>query len=228
MASNPFGITQVDVPSMLSLYEGVKRSRLEDLYRQKMFERQERTDAREEQDYQRQTQAREAIQRGAKPDEVIALDPKLGFDYASHAATLEKSKREEIARRADDVGSAALYLSELTPDQMAAQWDGVLDRLIERGYTDLEAYKGKPNRAALGPIIAASQEAVKAYLAGQQKDDEMALRERQIGISQGNLDLARQREARVTKWGPQPLIGMIGAGSIPGGRGQNDTSDLDY
>jgi len=196
--ANPYGIEQVSVPGLLQMYEGVKRSRLEDVFKQRQYERQAKADERQakmdtraDEEYERGSKAREAIGRGAKPEEVIALDPETGFSYAKHAASLAKDKREEIARRADDVGSAAIYLSQLPEQQMAQQWDAVIDRLVGSGYTDLAAYKGKPNRAALGPIIAASQEAVKAYLQQKNAADDDRRADAQLGVSRGNLAVAQ-------------------------------------
>lgn len=214
MASNPFGITQVDVPGLLSTYAGMKRQSLQDAYTQAAFQRQQTQDARADQEYTRAQRARDLIAQGAKPEDVIAADPATGFQYATHAAALTKAQREEQAKRADDVGSAALYLAQLPDKDMAAQWNGVIDKLVGEGYSDLAAYKGKPDRNTLGPIIAASQDAVKAYAAHLKDSGDAAERARHDrfmeGIAGGNLDLSRKREARVTKWGPQPLLGTIG------------------
>lgn len=244
MASNPFGITQVDAPGLLQMYTGLQRQGLEDQYRRAAFERQQKADARsdvlvgrEDADFARAETARGLIAKGAKPEEVIAADPTTGFSYATHAAAIEKSKREEQAKRADDVGSAAVYLSSLPEKDMAVQWDSVIDKLVAQGYTDLAAYKGKPNREALGPIIADSEKAVTAYIAHMKDSRDAAHREkhdsfmegiarRNSDIGAGNLGLARTREARVAKWGPQPLFG---GAAIPMPTGTPpDNSDLNY
>ena len=233
MASNPFGITQVDAPGLIQMYTGLQQERMRSGLLRANFLRQQKLDARADTEYNRGEAARNLIAQGAKPEDVIKADPETGFAYASHATALEKAKREEQAQRADDVGSAAVYLNSLPDKDLATQWDGVIDKLVASGYTDLAAYKGKPNRAALGPIIADSDKAVKAYVSHLENSTDAAekakhdtfmegIAARNSSISAGNLDLSRKREARITKWGPQPLIGTIGV------QPPSNTDDLDY
>lgn len=224
--AGPFGIVQVDAPGLLEMYTQRQRQGLEDRYRQAQFDRQARLDQRAEDEYSRTASAREAIARGAKPEEVIALDPDTGFSYAKHASSMAAAQREAAVTRADAIGNAARFVQSQPPAQQAAAWDQAIDGLVAQGYTDLAEAKGRYDAAALPGYIAASQDAVKAYMEGIQKDRVFSETQRHNrateGTAAGNLSLARQREQRVTKWGPQPLIGMM-PGGIP-----TDNSDLEY
>ena len=48
MASNPFGITQVDIPGLIGMHQQLRRQRLEELYTAKKMEREDREFQREE------------------------------------------------------------------------------------------------------------------------------------------------------------------------------------
>lgn len=48
MASNPFGITQVDIPGLIGMHQQLRAQRLEELYRAKKIEQQDREFQREE------------------------------------------------------------------------------------------------------------------------------------------------------------------------------------
>lgn len=46
MATNPYGITQVDVPGLIGMHQQLRAQRLEELYKAKAMERQDKEDAR--------------------------------------------------------------------------------------------------------------------------------------------------------------------------------------
>lgn len=48
MASNPFGITQVDIPSLLGIHQQAKQRRLEEMYKSRQFEIEERKQDRQD------------------------------------------------------------------------------------------------------------------------------------------------------------------------------------
>lgn len=230
MASNPFGITQVDAGGLLQGYIQQKRQSLADQYTRAAFERQMKQDARADASDARMDTARALIAKGAKPEEVIAADPALGFQYQSHAASLEKEQRAQQGQRAHAVGNAAMFISRLPATEQPAAWDQAIDQLVGQGYTDLAAYKGHYDPKALPALIAASADASTAYLGQSDKDAAHQLQVQQFqeaqrhnrvgeGVAGAHLKLDRDREARVTKWGPQPLFGA----SLP-----QNTDDLNY
>lgn len=61
MDSNPFGITQIDVPGLLSTYTGMRRQNLQDQYTQAAFQRQQTQDARADEEYQLEKDKRAAM-----------------------------------------------------------------------------------------------------------------------------------------------------------------------
>jgi hypothetical protein len=228
--ADPFAIlanSQVDVPSLLNAYTEQKQRGIENQYRQQALARQQKMDQRADTEYEGNQRARGLIASGAKPEEVIAADPTLGFDYAKHSGTLAKEARAKAAERADAVGTAALMVQRLPQAQQAQAWDQAIDGLVGRGYDDLAAYKGHYDPAKLPVLIAESEKAVGHYLTTEQQDRQFGETARHNrageGIAGANLDLSRQREARVTKWGPQKLVV---AGVMPQGNG--DDLDAKY
>lgn len=222
MASNPFGITQVDAPGLLQMYTGLQRQSLEDQYRRAAFEHTQKLDQRADSEYTRQEHARDLIAHGAKPADVIAADPATGFQYASHAAAIDKDQREQQAERAHAVGNAAIVVSRLPAAEQPAAWDQSIDQLVRQGYTDLAPYKGHYDPKALPALIAASAEASTAYLGQSDKDRAYqetvrnhkateATAAANAGTEAAGLRIRQHAEDRVTKWGPQPLFGTVGS-----------------
>lgn len=221
MADNPYGITQVDVPGLMQNYIGLQRQQMQDRMLQSQFLRQQKLDSRADTEYGAQQHARELIANGAKPDEVIKADPTIGFAYATHAAQIAQANREAQGVRAHAVGNAAMFVSRLPATEQPAAWDQAIDQLVGQGYTDLAPYKGHYDPKALPGLIAASAEASKAYigesdadrahqLAVQKFNEDQRHNKASEGNAAGHLVLDNKREARVTKWGPQPLFGTIG------------------
>jgi hypothetical protein len=222
MASNPFGITQVDAPGLLNAYVGLQRQQMQDRMLQANFLRQQKMDERGDAEYEAQQKARGLIAQGASPTDVIKADPATGFAYATHAAQIAQAQRELQAQRAHAVGNAAMFVSRLPPEQQPAAWDSAIDQLAQQGYTDLLPYKGHYDPNALPALIAASAEASAAYLGQSDKDrtyqETVRAHKAEEANRAGHLSLDQQREARITKWGPQPLFGVMPTG---------DGSDLD-
>lgn len=225
--AGPFNITQVDAPGLLQMYDQRQRQGIEDMYRQRLYERQAKMDARTDDEYSRKEKARAAIAAGAKPEEVIAADPELGFSYATHSAAIAKDHREELGKRAHAVGTAAMFVSRLPAAEQPAAWDQAVDQLVGQGYTDLAPYKGHYDPKALPGLIAASEEASKAYLEGSDKDRTYAETVRahraaeataagNLAVARGNLGVRRDAVAAV-KANPagastSDLLGIAGLG----------------
>lgn len=224
--AGPFGITQVDAPGLLEMYSQRQRQSLEDQYRRAQFERQAKKDTREDEDYERANRARAAIARGAKPEEVIAEDPTLGFDYAKHSAGLDEAKRKAQAQRAEDIGNAALIVQRAPAAEQPALWDAMIDRLVAKGYGELAEAKGRYDAKALPGYIAESEKAVAQYLDATHQDRTFGETQRHNRTTEGTaaagVRLRERAENRQERWG-KPAGIIIGGGAIP-----TDNSDLEY
>jgi len=127
------------------------------------------------------------------------------------------------------IGSVAVRLRSIpTSERMAAMHD-IAPQLIQAGVTPQELQGIDLSDRALDGRIALSMDADK-ILAGIRQDAQFSetLRHNRvsegqgsarIGIAQSAQGLAREREARIKKWGPQAII----LGGV-----RSDTSDLDY
>lgn len=101
---SPYGIAQVDVPGLLSSYQGMKQQRLEQLYRQKQLERQDKIDERADKEYNRGEQVREGLSS--------AYDPASG--------KIDPGKARAAYVGAGDIGGA-LKFDEGVASQRAAE-----------------------------------------------------------------------------------------------------------
>lgn len=238
--ADPFSIladSQVDVPSLINAYTARKRQDIEDQYRQAAFQqqqaqlaRQQKLDARGDVEYGRQENARDLIAKGGKPADVIAADPALGFQYATHAAGIEKAQREAQGARAHAVGNAAMFVSRLPQDQQPAAWDQTIEQLVGQGYTDLAEYKGHYDPKALPGLIAASEDASKAYFGESDKDRDYAESVRShrasegaaagnLAVAEGHLAISGRVDARAASApaGVYPVQSRADYDSLPHG-----------
>jgi len=230
--ADPFAIlaeSRPDSGGLIQAYNGLQRQRLSDMYLQKQMQRQDMVNSREDAAYEAQQAARNLIAAGAKPEDVIKADPTTGFAYATHAQQIAQHQRELQGARAHAVGTAAMTVASLPAADQPAAWDKAIDGLVQQGYTDLDQYKGHYDPKALPALIAASSEASKAYLDQTDKDRtyQEAVRShkanegtaaRNAAVGEGGLRVRQHAEDRTTKWGPQPLIGVMPHG---------DGADLD-
>lgn len=255
--SNPFGMAEVSVPQLIGLNESMKSNRLEQLYRQramemqqKQFEMEEKKAAREDKMYGAYADAfgggaasspgtTPVADGGApapqaapwKPDPaklraLMATGPQ-GVDAAKAIMSLSadqlKTAQEGMVRLMEIKGRVVNGVRALPPEQREMGYQKERAQLIANG-ADPTTLPEHWDENVANQMITTSMEAAKALgLEQEAKQFAETVRSHHAteGIAAGNLDLSRKREARVTKWGPQPLIGVLG--NVP-----SSTDDLNY
>jgi hypothetical protein len=258
--ANPFGITQVDVPGLLGMHQQMKQQRLEDLYKAKQIEREDRKLERED---KRDIALAKVFQpKGGDPssgsageaptlvpgqpmpprtdgltinhdalNELYAIDPQQAIQVQKMVYDADKQHLERVQSAGSAMAQAAYYLRSVPADQRAGELQRIAPQLLAQGVSQDALAQADVSDAGLDRAYKLgssmkdliSQEAAdrkfKADEADRARDN--ARQDAGLDVQRGNLALSRQREARVTKWGPQPLFGL------PGGA-RSDTDDLNY
>lgn len=162
--------------------------------------------------------------------ELYAVDPEAAIQIQKTVYDMDKATADRITERGAAMASIAGALAELPQEQRAMALREQAPRLLALGFTPEQLNQTDLTDAGLNRYYRAGM-SMEQLIAGKKDERDFGLRERQFGetarhnrasegISGGNLALARQRESRVTKWGPQAIV--IGGGA------RSDTSDLDY
>jgi len=232
--ADPYGITQVNVPGLLQMYEGVKRTRLDDMYRQKQVERQDVAWKREDEAYGRDQKKRE--------DLTAAYDPNTGkldtgkvrkaFLGAGDIEGVLNFDDKELQRQADElktyqaINQAAINLMSGVRDQasydMAKQQAKVIYDRYGHPFPELPPVYDPKTVEQLQLQALSAKERLDYGLRQATIEEQRRANKAREGISASGLALRERAENRVAKWGPQPLIGMMPGGAPSG------TDDLDY
>jgi hypothetical protein len=240
---NPFGITQVDIPGLLGMHQQMKRQRLEDLYRAKEIERQDhaeerqaKIDARTDKEYDRTEKVRTGLSEAYDPN-TGTIDPvKARATYVAAgdipgAMSFDKSRLD--AQKAEletyaKINENALQLLGGVHDQASYDAARAQAKAMYEQYGHGQHFPDLPTVYDPRTIQDLQMRALsgKEQIAARRAELDASERERHNrateGVAAGNLALSRQREGRITKWGPQPLIGVVN-GAVKSG-----TDDLDY
>lgn len=104
--ANPFGITQVDVPGMIGMYEQGKQARLSDMLVQRKLQQEEAASAR-------QARVSDMIRNKAKPDEVMAEDFDTGAKYAEYLGKMDEQNRKRAVDQAGVLVNVGTSLSKI-------------------------------------------------------------------------------------------------------------------
>lgn len=111
---------------------------------------------------QREARMRELTGKAAQGDKGALLEM-WGVDPDT-AIKLDDRQKEETLKGFKYLGTAALQIAELPPEQHAQAWDGYIDQGIAMGFDGLAQYKGKYSPQALN-AVAARADKMKDFLA---------------------------------------------------------------
>lgn len=118
MASNPWEIlnsNRLNIPAIMEGAQVAKTRRLQEMMLNKQLEREDRKEEREVAAEGRQTKARAAIQRGAKPEEVMGEDLDIGAKYASFVKDNGEASHAAAQRSAQAVVNTVNQLKAFKP-----------------------------------------------------------------------------------------------------------------
>lgn len=131
--ADPYGITQVNVPGLLQMYEGVKRTRLDDMYRQKQVERQDVAWKREDEEHKDKQEIKKAYSDAFTPvsNPVNVEDP----NAAITASTFRPGASRLNALRATgpEGFKAASEIEKMGAEQLKAAQEAVTRMLDIKG-----------------------------------------------------------------------------------------------
>lgn len=257
MASNPYGITQVDVPGLLGMHSQLKRQRLEDLYTQKKVEREDREFEREERkagvmaklfasqkesdsapaadtatEAEPTPQAPPARADGLRinPDalrELATIDPEMAVKFSEFAAKADKADLERVAAHGEVKALAAKRLLQFPAGEARMQE-------FERIKPDLMArgFSEQDLAAAdLSDAILSKDVTFGMSLKDLVSQEDARAREAE---SRRRWEVAEARAARnegraAVRFEERDLDRQALSGRLGvGGRSLDDTSDLDY
>lgn len=156
--------------------------------------------------------------------DLMAIDPETAFKFQEHFAKAGEAETKKLEARNTAMGQAAQYLSGFPAAQRPQALARVAPQLIAAGMSREELEKADLSDNGLRGYLAFAMDLDK-IITNARQDAQFAEARRHNAasedISRGNLGLSREREARIKKWGPQPLIGVMG--NVP-----TATDDLDY
>ncbi|HKR17728.1 lytic transglycosylase domain-containing protein [Rhizorhapis sp.] len=156
--------------------------------------------------------------------DLMIIDPEMAMKFLDHFTKASKEEREQFETRNAALGQAAQYLSGFPPAQRGQALRAVAPQLMAAGMTREELEKADLSDNGLKGYVAMAIDVDKLLTNARsdaQLDETKRHNRSSEEISRGNLGLAREREARVSKWGPQPLIGVMG-------NAPTATDDLNY
>lgn len=236
--TGPFNITQVDAPGLLQMYDQRKRQGLEDMYRQRLRERQDKLWAREDSAYERGERKREGLTAAYDPatgkiDKAKARNAFLGagdiegvLDFDDKELARQKGELETFKA----VNQAAIDLLGGVSDQASytaatEQAKAIFDRY---GYGNLmpqlpPTYSPE-TVMKLQKQALSSKERLEIGLREAAAEEQRRHNRATEGNAARGLNLRERAENRITKWGPQPLFG----GMPINPNAPRDNSDLNY
>lgn len=163
--------------------------------------------------------------------EMLIIDPEQALKLHDAFAKMDEADMKRYEAKNKVLGSIAADLLSVPPGQRAQAIRIVAPALLNAGWTPEELNQADLSDRGLQSYRALAVDAEKIMTEARQERefqaDERHRRvtegqgERRLGVAESNLSLAREREARIRKWGPQPMFGVLG--QIP-----TTTDDLDY
>ena len=156
--------------------------------------------------------------------DLMIIDPEMAMKLQEHFGKVDKAEAEAFGRKNEVLGQAAQYLSGFPQAQRGQALRAVASQLVAAGWTPQELQQADLSDNGLKGYVAMAMDVDKIIdnaRSDAQFDETKRHNRASEETSRGNLGLAREREARVSKWGPQPMIGVMG--SAP-----TSTDDLNY
>jgi len=156
--------------------------------------------------------------------DLMIIDPEMAMKLQEHFGKVDKAEAEAFGRKNEVLGQAAQYLSSFPQAQRGQALRAVASQLVAAGWTPQEIQQADLSDNGLKGYVAMAMD-VDKIIDNARSDAQFAETRRSNAaredISRGNLGLAREREARVSKWGPQPMFGTVG-------NAPTSTDDLNY
>ena len=164
--------------------------------------------------------------------QLYAIDPEGAYKIQQHIYDADKDMFERVKARGTTMAQVAgALLQEPTQEGRITALRQAAPQLQALGFTPEQLNQVDLSDAGLSRYFRAGQ-SMEQIISEKKDARDYALRKDQAeetvrhnrateGVAGGNLALARQREGRITRWGPQSII--LGAG-VP----RSDTGDLDY
>lgn len=199
MASNPYGITQVDVPGLLGTHEARKQAGVRDMLLSRQIAQEDEELKAKRASRQREADV-DALFTGEKLPEPAAVfragGAKAGFDYAKAYGEMRESERKAARSRTDALARVGMSLRRLPYDQRKAALEGQADTIAEMtGLPRDQILNFDPSDASIDGIISQSME-VKDQFDLIDKDRKFALDKDKFGYQQKNDALNRQVQIR--------------------------------
>lgn len=164
--------------------------------------------------------------------QLYAIDPQGAFEIQKHIYDADKEMFDRVKERGTVMAQVAgSLLQEPTQEGRIAALRQAAPQLQALGFTPEQLNQVDLSDAGLNRYFRAGQ-SMEQIISEKKDSRDYALRKDQAdeaarhnrateGTAAGQLNLARQREGRINRWGPQSIIF---GGTMP----RNDTSDLDY
>lgn len=156
--------------------------------------------------------------------DLMILDPEMAMKLQEHFGKVDKAEAEAFGRKNEVLGQAAQYLAGFPQAQRGQALRAVASQLLAAGWTAQEIQQADLSDKGLQGYVAMALDVDKVIdnaRSDAQFEETKRHNRSSEDISRGNLGLAREREARVKQWGPQPLIGVMG-------NAPTATDDLNY
>lgn len=161
-------------------------------------------------------------------NELFAIDPETALQVREWSQEADKEQLTRIQQHGEVIAQAAFPLQRIPAgSQRQAAFQAMIPDLRARGFSEQElaqvdlSDQGITRYLTMGQSLADLITQAREDRKEARDDKRLGLESQRVGIAAGGLDLARKREGRVEKWGPQPLFGT--PGGIP-----TQTNDLDY
>ena len=153
---------------------------------------------------------------------LLVVDPETATNIINAFSKMDEAGRKSLDDKFNAMGSVAARLSTLPLGQRAMEFRRAVQYLRAKGWTDQELQNANLSDQGL-QTYAREVVDVKTLMqeARQSASDTETARHNRVseGQTAERNQLSRDRESRLKKWGPQPII-------VGGMR--TDTSDLDY
>jgi len=162
MASNPYGITPVDVGGLLGIVEQKRRSGIEDMLRSRQLAQEDEKleAARAAREKQGRVDALFTGEKLPEPAEVFrAGGAEAGFEYAKSYAEMKKGEREAAKARVDGLARVGMSLRNLPYPQRRAALEQQADQIASVTGLSREQVLGfDPSDAGIDGIITQSMD----------------------------------------------------------------------
>ncbi len=190
MASNPFGIAQVDVPGLIQQFEGQKQAGLREMLLGRQMQREDAADAAAAAERERDAALGAEFANGMpEPQRVFAVGGmKAGAEYAKVYGEMKENERKAAAARVDALARVGMSLKKLPPEQRRAALEAQADRIAEMTGLPRDQIAGfDPSDESIDGIVSQSL-AVKDQL-------ELIDKDRRYGLDVAKFGYQRQNDA---------------------------------